>query len=105
MKNLDISDKDFADVKTILRQFLKKSGTRVYAFGSRVHGMARRYSDLDVAIDFGGSVLPIDILFAMQEAFNESNIEMRVDISDINKVSENFQRVIKPDLMEINYNE
>ena len=70
---LDINDNDFTDFKTILRQFLEKSGARVYVFGSRVHGTARRYSDLDVAIDFNGLRLPLHILSGLQETFNESD--------------------------------
>ena len=55
-----------------------------YAFGSRVidHAAARQrvkpHSDLDLAI--AGEPLPLEQLFALRDAFSQSDLPMRVDI-------------------------
>ena len=55
-----------------------------YAFGSRVIGDAaarqrvKPHSDLDLAIV--GEPLPLEQLFALRDAFSQSDLPMRVDI-------------------------
>jgi len=55
-----------------------------YVFGSRViddvaaRQRVKPYSDLDLAIV--GEPLPLEQLFALREAFSESDLPMRVDI-------------------------
>ena len=55
-----------------------------YVFGSRVFGDAaarqrvKPHSDLDLAIV--GEPLPLEQLFALRDAFSESDLPMRVDI-------------------------
>jgi len=65
----------------------------VRAFGSRVNGTNREYSDLDLAI-VGEEKLGISVLGDVQEAFMESTIPFRVDVLDYNAVSEKFRKVI-----------
>ena len=52
-----------------------------WVFGSRATGRARRYSDLDLAID-AGRPLTLDELARLAEAFRESDLPYRVDIVD-----------------------
>jgi hypothetical protein len=47
----DITDAEAAIVRGVLRQHLP-DGAWAYAFGSRGHGGARRYSDLDLALEW-----------------------------------------------------
>ena len=58
----------------------------VWAFGSRVEGRAKEYSDLDLAIVSGAS-LSIDEIGGLREAFAESDLPFRVDIVDTASVS------------------
>lgn len=69
------------------------AGVTVWAFGSRVHGRARRYSDLDLAID-AGRRLTIDETAAIREAFDESDLPYRVDILDWRAIGAEFRSLI-----------
>ncbi|MFZ5910962.1 MAG: nucleotidyltransferase family protein [Chloroflexota bacterium] len=64
------------------------------AFGSRVRGAARSYSDLDLAI-VGRSKLPFKKLAALRIAFEESDLPFRVDVLDWHSVSPEFRKVIE----------
>lgn len=66
----------------------------VIAFGSRVHGKAKPYSDLDLAIR-GAARLSIARLAALKEAFEESELTIRVDILDWQVISPEFRAVIE----------
>ena len=69
-------------VRTLIRQHAPHH--QFFAFGSRVVGDAadrRRvepHSDLDLA--FTGEPIPLEQLFALRDAFSESDLPMRVDI-------------------------
>ncbi len=65
----------------------------VRAFGSRVTGDAKPYSDLDIII-LGASRLPLGRLAALREAFEESELPIRVDVIDWHTLSENFREII-----------
>lgn len=58
----------------------------VWAFGSRVEGGAKPYSDLDLAI-VSDTALSMDEIGRLREAFAESDIPFRVDIVDTASVS------------------
>ena len=77
---LDLSPVERAIVCAILRRHLP-SGVRVWAFGSRAVGRARRLSDLDLAID-AGRALELGELAGLREAFAESDLPWRVDLLD-----------------------
>jgi uncharacterized protein len=65
----------------------------VWVFGSRATGRARRYSDLDLAID-AGRPLSFDELAQLGEEFLESDLPYRVDLVDWHGVGEAFRRAI-----------
>ena len=70
-------------VRTLIRQHAPHH--QFFAFGSRVvWSVADRlsvkpHSDLDLA--FTGEPLPLEQLFALRDAFSQSDLPMRVDIS------------------------
>lgn len=70
--------------------------TAVWVFGSRVSGCARRYSDLDLAID-AGRRLTVDETAILREAFDECDLPYRVDIVDWRAISPGFRALIAPD--------
>jgi predicted nucleotidyltransferase len=86
-----ISEDSLNMVKNILNKTIPHCEIR--AFGSRVKGTNREYSDLDLAI-VGEEKLGISILGNVREAFMESTIPFRVDVLDYNAVSEKFQKII-----------
>jgi len=79
----------------IIKDIIKKNIPEytVRAFGSRVTGKAKPYSDLDLVIM---SPSPIDkkILYAAEEDFAESDLPFRVEILDWQTIPESFQKII-----------
>jgi type I restriction enzyme S subunit len=63
-------------------------------FGSRIHGTAKPWSDLDLAIK-PKSPLDWNLLAEIKEAFQESELPFRVDIVDWNDITESFRKAIE----------
>ena len=89
---LDMSDEHRRMVRVILREHLP-GDTQVWVFGSRVNGRARRYSDLDLAID-AGRRLTIDETAILREAFDECDLPYRVDLVDWHAIDDRFRDII-----------
>ena len=64
------------------------------AFGSRVQGNAKPFSDLDLAV-MGETPLDFRQLAALKDAFAESNLPFRVDVVDWAATSEAFRGIIE----------
>lgn len=88
---LMISPKELHIVKQILQKNVPQF--EVWAFGSRVKGSARPYSDLDLAII---SQAPLDFLTLanLSEDFSRSDLPWKVDIVDWATTSNNFREII-----------
>ncbi len=80
-------------VEDILRRHAPRP-CRVWAFGSRVKGKARRFSDLDLAFDAGRPLTFADTA-PLEEAFDESDLPWRVDLVDLVTCSETFRREVE----------
>lgn len=65
----------------------------VWAFGSRVKGPVKAYSDLDIAV-MGDTPLSIAKAADLAQAFSESDLPFKVDIVLWSETSDNFRRVI-----------
>lgn len=74
---------------------------KVWVFGSRSRGDARKFSDLDLVIDLGEG-MTIDLLASLRLAFEESNLPYKVDFVDWTALSEDFRKKIKKDLVRLN---
>jgi predicted nucleotidyltransferase len=70
------------EVKRMVLEALQGCPARVYLFGSCATEAARRYSDIDVAIDPFGS-LPPRALPDLREALEESHVPYDVDVVDL----------------------
>lgn len=68
-------------------------GVPVHAFGSRVNGNAKPYSDLDIAL-ISDMPLPIAQVADLAEAFAESDLPFRVDIVEWARIADDFKAVI-----------
>ena len=67
----------------------------VYAFGSRVSGKHRDVSDLDLAfVCPNGERMSISQWGSLKEAFGESDLVFRVDVTDYNGVEPGFRKII-----------
>ena len=62
------------------------TGVEARAFGSRVDGTPKDYSDLDLALA-GPAKLDAAVLESLREAFEESDLPFRVDILDWHAIS------------------
>ncbi len=85
---IDLSDAERALVTEILRAHLPDR-TKIWVFGSRSDGTARRYSDLDLAVD-AGSALPWPVLGGLREALSESDLPFPVDVLDVHATDPSF---------------
>ncbi|HJD65461.1 MAG TPA: nucleotidyltransferase domain-containing protein [Rickettsia endosymbiont of Diachasma alloeum] len=81
----------------ILRSILKKYPYKFYAYGSRVKGKAKKFSDLDLCIMDN---INYEVLFEIKEALDESDMSIHIDIKRWNiDMNEDFRSLIKNDLV------
>lgn len=91
---LDIRDPELAILQDVLREQLPK-GVRAFVFGSRAHGGARQYSDLDLALTWDRP-LGLDLMASIAEALSESDLPYKVDIVDLSTVDQSFRdRIVR----------
>lgn len=88
---IDLAPQHLANVMRLLVAQVPECEVR--AFGSRVTGNAKTYSDLDLVL-LGPARLPLWRLAALREAFAESELPIRVDVIDWHAISENFRNII-----------
>jgi predicted nucleotidyltransferase len=79
-------------VLKILREHLPPSA-KTWVFGSRATGRARRYSDLDLAID-AGRRLALDEIAILSEAFSDSDLPYKVDLVDWREIDDRWRQII-----------
>lgn len=82
----------------ILKNILQKYPYKFYVYGSRARGDARRYSDIDIYCN--EAIEKIDLV-NLQIDLEESDITIKVDITDKSRCSDEFLNMIKCDLVEI----
>jgi predicted nucleotidyltransferase len=91
-RRIDLTVEQRGLVWQILRANLPPAA-KVWVFGSRATGRARRYSDLDLAID-AGRPLTLDETASLADAFSESDLAYRVDIVDWRAIDDRFRQII-----------
>lgn len=99
---LDIQPADLAIIQAILREHLP-AGAKVWVFGSRAKGNAKKYSDLDLAIRLPGSALTLELLTVLSYAFEESTLPYKVDIVDLATVATDFRCLIEKDSIPLSF--
>jgi predicted nucleotidyltransferase len=84
-----------ADELAIVRQILQHRvpSLEVWAFGSRVNGKAKPYSDLDLAV-ISVEPLTMKVLAALVDDFSESDLPFKVDVIDWASTQETFRALI-----------
>lgn len=91
MKKLDIAPEYLSIVQSILKNNVPQR--TVWAFGSRVKGTAKPYSDLDLAV-IGDTPLSWAELAGLTDDFSNSDLPWKVDIVDWANTSEDFRKII-----------
>jgi type I restriction enzyme S subunit len=89
---IDLKAEHLNVIKSLLAEVVP--GMEVRAFGSRVTGQARDYSDLDLVI-VGRTKIDRPTLSRLEEAFAASDLPFRVDVLDWQRLSKSFRRVIE----------
>ena len=90
---IDIRSFDLETVGAILAAGLPNDA-KVWVFGSRVTGRARRGSDLDLAVDAGRRLTSAEAAF-LDDAFDESDLPWTVDVVDLHAVGETFRTLVE----------
>lgn len=89
---IDLSEKNMAIVRQILTTYVPD--LPVWVFGSRIKGTAKPYSDLDLVV-VGEEKLPMALYFKILDAFEESDLPIKVDFLDWHRLDPSFQQVIQ----------
>ena len=89
---IDLKPEHLEMVKEILERLLP-DGFEAWAFGSRVTGTAKKFSDLDITV-IGPRRLTLLEFGNLREAFSESDLPIMVDVVDYYSTDPSFQRII-----------
>lgn len=92
IQNLDLNQRDLNVVTRILTRYVP--GYTVWAFGSRVTGTAKPYSDLDIVV-LTDKPLSLERMATIKDAFDESDLPIRVDVVDWAATSDSFREIIR----------
>jgi predicted nucleotidyltransferase len=96
---IDIAPADLAILRGVLAVWLPAQ-VQVWVFGSRAMGVARRYSDLDLALA-GPAPLDPDVLAGLADALSESDLTIKVDLVDLSRTDPAFRRLIEPGMVRL----
>jgi predicted nucleotidyltransferase len=98
-RTIELPKEDLGILQGYLSEHLP-AGTGVWVFGSRATGAARRYSDLDLALQ---SDLPLDLgmLGGLKNALSESDLTVKVDLVDLRAVDPAFRRIIEGEMIPL----
>lgn len=77
-------DRDIQTAHDIIRSLLPPDQARLWLFGSRTRGNARRWSDIDIAVE-PLTAPPAGLLAELRELLAESSILLDVDLVDLSQ--------------------
>ena len=95
---LHVSDKQWTIIKTILSQYPYS----FYAFGSRVKGTHKQYSDLDLCYM---DDIPLHVISFIKEQFEESDLPFTVDLVNYGDCDSDFKQLIKAEMKPLDLTE
>ena len=98
VKAIDVRPEDLEKVLTILNRHLP--GREVRAFGSRVAGKAKPFSDLDLAV-MGEEPLSAAVMADVQDDFRESDLPFKVDVVEWAATKDTFRSIIRKDFVVV----
>jgi predicted nucleotidyltransferase len=91
VERLHVRSEELAIIQDILGRLIPDC--EVWAFGSRVSGRIKKFSDLDLVI-LGNDSLPLGTMVDLADAFTESDLPYKVDLVDWASTSERFRTII-----------
>lgn len=100
MANILLSENEKRIIQNILKTHCQNA--KVFAFGSRVNGNAKPYSDLDLIIQ-SDDELTLSNLAILKDELSNSSLVFKVDICDWASLSDGFKERIKDDLVLLDF--
>jgi len=100
-RTIEIPREDLAILRAILSRHLS-ADVCVWVFGSRATGTARRYSDLDLALE-GPGPLDHDTLGQLADALSESDLTIKVDIVDLRMLDPMFRQMVEDHMISLQF--
>lgn len=97
---IDITPEERAIVLRILNETVPDREVR--AFGSRVTGKAKPFSDLDLAI-MGDEPLSLGTRARLEETFSDSDLPWKVDVLDWALADKTFRNIISKNSVKFSY--
>lgn len=91
---MQIAERHLKELKSILSKY----PYTFYAFGSRVTGEAKKFSDLDICYK---EKIPDRIVVEIEEDLEESDLPFKVELIDWNLCALEFRQAIENDLQVI----
>lgn len=88
---ISVSVTEWNIIQSILATYIPHR--EVWAFGSRVKGRVKSFSDLDIAV-MGESSLSTGTVADLRQAFSDSDLPYKVDLVLWSETSENFRQLI-----------
>ena len=79
----------------LLKKILAKYPYQFYAYGSRVKGTARQFSDLDLCYR---EDIPSEVIYQIKEELEESDLPFFVELVSWKQMRPEFQKLIREDL-------
>lgn len=97
---LDLPKSELEIVLGILGEFLDPNVVEVFAFGSRVTGKAKPTSDLDLVLS-SASPIEFSTIGRVRELMQESDLHVRVDVSDMARLDPEFRKVVEAEAIHL----
>ncbi len=91
---MNIADEDLAVIKDILGRYAPDC--KAWAYGSRVRGDNRKYSDIDLVL-LPQTAISFEKLCDLRAAFEESDLPISVDLNCWDDITESFRDIIRSD--------
>ena len=98
-QTIDLRQEDLAILRAVLRAHLP-SDISIWVFGSRATGVARQYSDIDLALE-GKEPVALDWLAQLRDALSESDLTIKADLLDLRVVDPAFRRRIAHEMVPL----
>lgn len=80
------------NIKKIIFRHLSPKKYKIFVYGSRATGKARKWSDYDIGV-MGKEEAPQAVLASASEELENSNIPVNVDVVDFHHVSDRFKNL------------
>ena len=96
-RSIDLPAEHRAQALEIIRRRLPTA--RVWVYGSRAKGRARRYSDLDLMLDDHGRPIAASVMGNLDEDFDESDLPIIVELHDMAQTDTKFLARVQKDFL------